>query len=931
MSTIPTATYRIQFTPSFGFSQAYGIVEYLKRLGISHLYASPVFHARSGSTHGYDVVDPCSLNPELGTRDDFDRLARQVHSHGMGWLQDIVPNHMAFSHENHMLMDVLENGSASRYYSFFDIQWNHVYQSLRGKVLAPFLGSFYAACLESGEIRLVRDEDGLAVRYYDHRFPLGLHSYSTVFRHHLDRFIETQGENSPETMKLIGLLHFFEGMHEITEPDARMAQASHAKRMLRETCEDSETICKYIDSVVDSFNGSVGNSSSFNLLDTLLSDQLFRLAFWKVASEEINYRRFFTINDLICLRVEDQSVFEQTHALIFDMVDQGVFQGIRVDHIDGLYDPTRYFQQIRQRYPDLYMVAEKILAPNEELPSYWPIHGTTGYDFLNDLNGVFCKRENSSEFAKIYFKTTGQYHPFEKIAIDKKRLILGKHLAGNVDILAHLMKNLASKERYGRDITLYGLRRALVEVLAHFPVYRTYIDSNSFGGADRDYLTRAISSAKAGFPALEYELQFIEDFFLVYPRDEMLSEEERQLLYHFIMEFQQLTGPLTAKGVEDTTFYVYNKFISLNDVGGDPSRFGLTLSEFHDRNTLRKERTPASQNATATHDTKRGEDVRARLNVLSEIPREWRQKAQLWSRMNRARKRHYEGSAPDANDEYFLYQTLIGTFPFEPVDYADYSERIVAYMIKAVREAKVHTAWIKNDTEYEEACTSFVQELLKPTDENRFLEDFVPFQRSIAFFGMLNSLSQLVLKMTSPGIPDFYQGNELWDFSLVDPDNRRAVDFGLRSSLLDSIDTDLARDLPGTLHNLMESYQDGRIKLFLTMKGLELRQKMPEIFEKGEYVPLSCEGAMSDTVVSFLRRLDTQQILVIVPRFLTDLVSEGDFPLGEEIWRDTAVVLPGSEGRWRNWITGEELRADNRLAVGSALNMFPAGIFTLLT
>ena len=514
-----------------------------------------------------------------------------------------------------------------------------------------------------------------------------------------------------------------------------------------------------MDENITLLNGQKGEIESFNNLDDILSEQSFRLSFWKVAAEEINYRRFFTINELISLKVEDEAVFHDTHQLIFRLIEKGKCDGLRIDHIDGLCDPTMYLERIRKQADHIYLIVEKILDFNEKLPSFWPVQGTTGYDFLNYVNGLFCNKINRNEFARIYYKFTGLRTSYDNLVSEKKRLIIGKHMAGNIDNLAQLMKNIAGKERYGRDITLYGLKRALVEFMAFFPVYRSYINEHMFSESDKHYIQKAIQDARHHNPDLLYELHFIDKFFAPDFADH-LSEEGKKQLLHFIMRVQQFTGPLMAKGFEDTVLYIYNKLVSLNEVGGNPHRFGVTDEEFHAFQAQRAAHFPHSLNTTSTHDTKRGEDVRARIHVLSEIPKEWNNNLRRWSKLNkRKKKKLYETLMPDENDEYFLYQTMLGVFPFYEHEEKRFTERIKEYVIKAVREAKRYTAWIKPDTEYENACISFVENILDPQEENLFLKEFRCFQKKIAFYGIFNSLSQTLIKITAPRSARFLSGH----------------------------------------------------------------------------------------------------------------------------------------------------------------------------
>ena len=917
---IPVATYRIQFNHSFDFQAAKKIIPYLAELGISDIYASPIFKARKGSTHGYDVVDPDQLNFELGDEQDFNELIRELKNYGMGWIQDIVPNHVAYDYENQMLMDVLENGESSKYLHFFDIDWNHPCESIRGKLLAPFLGRFYGESLEGGEIQLRYCDTGLTINYYNMRFPVKIESYVNIFTHQLSALKRTLGGDHPDFIKLLGILYVLKTLSTGEEMDERYDQITFIKRMLWELYTGNLEMKRFIDANVQAFNGEKDNPESFNLLDNLLSEQLFKLSFWKVATEEINYRRFFSINELICLRAEDEEVFDHTHALIFQLIEEGKVSGLRIDHIDGLYDPTNYLKRLQERTGDMYIVVEKILGVTEEIPPFWQAQGTTGYDFLNYLNGIFCKNKSEKQFNRIYSDFTGFKTVYDDLVSEKKRLIIGKHMAGDVDNLAHLMKGIAARYRHGSDITLYGLKRTIVELMTQFPVYRTYINSEVFRESDPSYIKEAVKRSIERVPNLLNELDFIERFLLLKFEDYLTREEKEQWI-HFVMRFQQFTGPLMAKGFEDTVLYVYNRLLSLNEVGGSPDRFGTSLKEFHSFNRKRGEMYPYSLSATSTHDTKRGEDVRARINVLSEIPDEWRRSLRQWNKINRGKKRTVNGrNVPDENDEYFLYQTLIGAFPSYESEYPVFIERVKDYIIKAVREAKVRTAWLKPDTEYEDACISYVEEILR--EENRFLKEFVPFQRKVSHYGIFNSLSQTLIKITSPGVPDFYQGTELWDLNLVDPDNRMPVDFEKRISLL--------RDIMNTSYKeLLATREDGRIKLFLINRALQARKERADVFQKGSYIPIEAGGRFKEHVVAFARNHGDGWTITIAQRHLTALIKERELPIGRQVWEDTHILLPkGVPALWKDAITTQVIEGMETLLIGDVLEHFPVALLT---
>lgn len=924
---IPKVTYRIQFNSEFGFDAAKAITSYLAELGISDLYASPIFKARAGSTHGYDIVDPTQLNPELGTQEAFDALIEELQQHNIGWLQDIVPNHMAYDTQNWYLMDVLENGPESTYVDYFDIAWNSPFASSIEPILAPLLGNFYGACLENGEIQLRYEESGLSVNYYNLTLPLKLESYAQFLTQNLGKLAKSLGRRHPTFVRLLGILYMVKNISSEVTVQQRKDQAAFVKGLLWELYTDNSEVKTFIDENLQLFNGEPGNPESFNLLDSLLSQQFFRLCYWKVGAEEMNYRRFFTVNELISVKVEELKVFNHTHSLISKLVEEGKFTGLRIDHIDGLYDPTQYLERLKEKTGDTYITVEKILEPGEELPNNWPIQGTSGYDYLNYVNSIFCKSENQDKFTQIYWDITGNKTPYDQIVPEKKHLIIERNLAGDIDNLAFLLKKIASKYRYGNDFTINGLKRALVEVLKRFPFYRTYINQEGISETDRSYTQEVIEAARAYTPLLNNELNFIEKLLLL-EYDDFLTQTEKDQWLYFVMRLQQYTGPLMAKGVEDTALYVYNRFISLNEVGGNPDQFGISVSDFHDFNQKRQTHWPHAMSATSTHDTKRGEDIRARLNVLSEIPEEWQKQVRTWSEINRSHKKTVKRSTmPDRNDEYLFYQTLVGAFPFYEHEYASCVERVKDYVLKAIREAKVYTAWLRQNSTYENAFIDFVTAVLEPSEQNQFLQEFLPFKKWVADYGIFNSLSQTLLKITSPGVPDFYQGTELWDFSLVDPDNRRPVDFETRHSYLKAIKEQAQIDILKLIDELLATKEDARIKLFLIAQALKARTEYLEVFQQGSYLPLEVSGKFKDHIIAFARSDSNRMIVTITPCFFTSLIQPGEYPLGKQVWDDTCVHLPLEASLpWKDAITDQMVEADGNLLIGEALKYFPVAL-----
>lgn len=930
MIIIPLASYRIQFNPQFTFAHCEEILEYLTDLGVSDIYASPIFRARAGSEHGYDICDHDQINPELGGEEGLARLTLKRQAVGMGWIQDIVPNHMAFSPQNTMLVDVLENGAHSRFYDFFDINWDHHDEAMKGRVLAPFLGGFYGETLEKGELSLVYGEEGFHVKYYEFLWPLNIESYDAILTQKLKSLLRRLGRDHPDFVKLLGILYIIRTLAAADDQSERYDQIAFIKRMLYELHVNNEVFREYIHATLDLFNGhtGLGSGDRRELLDELLNEQFYRLSYWKVAADEINYRRFFSINELISLKVEQEEVSERLNRLVFEKTHDEVFTGLRIDHVDGLYDPAAYLAGLREGASESYILVEKILELEEQLPSAWPVQGTTGYDFMNYVNMLQCDPRNSEAFTNIYKAVTGVVRDFDNIIVDKKRLIIEQEMSGDVSNLALSIKRIADKDRHGKDLTLYGLHRALMEVLVLFPVYRSYINRESFTEQDRGYIRMSMDRAMRRRPDLFNELSYIRRFLLLEFPD-YLPEEEKSEWVEFAMRFQQFTGPLMAKGFEDTALYVYNRLVSLNEVGSDPSRFGLPAGYFHDFISARQAAWPYSLNCTASHDTKRGEDLRCRINVLSELPDQWRLKVDQWTRMNSGYKTLLENEkAPDKNDEYFYYQTLIGAFPFSEEEHPEFPERMKQYAIKAVREAKVHTAWLKPDTEYEEAFAGFIEATLDINKKNEFLTDFKEFQRIIAHYGMINSLAQVLLKITCPGVPDFYQGTELWDLNLVDPDNRRPVDFDHRRRLLSDIKTQSKEDLGSLIQDLLNNAQDGRIKLFTITTALKVRRDYREVFQNGEYIPLEASGKYSENIIAFMRRYGEKWLLVAVPRFSASLCGYFQWPLDKDVWRDTYVDLSeqGADGLI-NCFTNQMISTEGRIWAGDLFSQFPVGLF----
>src|SRR6202453_2069849 len=786
-ANIPAATYRLQFNKDFTFRQARELVPYLHRLGISHVYASPYFQAGPQSVHGYDIADHNVLSPEIGTREDYDALVGELHSHGMGQIVDFVPNHMGIGPTvNTWWMDVLENGPASAFASYFDIDWHPLKSDLENKVLLPILGDQYGRVLERGEFSLDFENGAFFLRYFEAKLPLAPRSYGKLLKSGLEK-LKATGEPGNFQDELQSIMTALEHLPERTDsgPEKITERAREKEiitRRLVRLCEECPPLPRAIGEAMHAISGDVGNPRSFDALDELVNMQPYRLSYWRVASEEINYRRFFDINNLAAIRMELPAVFEATHRFIFELIEKGAINGLRIDHVDGLWLPRDYLEKLQRRTakalgtPEgsnpLYLLVEKILLGEEHLREDWPVHGTTGYDFVNEVTGLFIDSAAEKAFTETYEKFIDDELHFDEIAWHKKRLVMRLSLASEINMLAHMLDRLSEKNRWYRDFTLNALTQALREIIACFPVYRAYVAPGEEPSvADREAVLRAVRLAKRRNPGIERSIfNFIGEILLMkFP--ENIDDAAREDHIRFVMKLQQCAGPVMAKGVEDTAFYIYHRLVALNEVGGEPGRFGITPADFFAKSAVRLKEHPHAMLATTTHDTKRSEDTRARLAAISEFPALWRKSLRRWQGRNSRLKRGIEGeSAPDANEEYLLYQTLLGTWPLEPLTPATrpvYVQRIQEYMIKALKEAKVNTSWIQPNEDWEEAVRNFVSEILKERS-NRFLKAFEPFAEHVAQVGMINSLSQLVLKCTVPGVPDFYQGCELWDFSLVD-------------------------------------------------------------------------------------------------------------------------------------------------------------------
>jgi (1->4)-alpha-D-glucan 1-alpha-D-glucosylmutase len=881
MSRVPGATYRLQFNQGFRFVDGRDLVPYLSDLGITDLYSSPRYKARRGSSHGYDIANPLRVNSELGTEEDFDEMAGKLEHYGMGLLLDTVPNHMAASYENPWWMDVLENGQSSAFAGYFDIDWRPPTAKASflqdNRILLPILGDLYGNVLKSGQLSLKIEDTGIHVRFYETRLPLDPKSYPLIL------------ERLPEAPELAAILRDIDRLpgRDETSPERileRRRDKERVKERLWREFHGNPEFKRALDEALLSIAGSV------DTLDALLSQQAYRLAYWKIGYEEINYRRFFDINDLVGLKIESAEVFDKRNAKTLELVHTGKVTGLRIDHIDGLWDPECFLRRLQTQTDGLYVVVEKILGRGEPLPPEWPVAGTTGYEFLNALNGIFVDREGLAKIEEGYRRQTGALLPFAELCYQSNKLVMQELFRGDVVALSHRLGALAARHREARDVPMSELTEALVEVSACLPVYRTYIHRFEISGRDRGYIERTIDLARSrtsreriGDPAFD----FIRCVLLIEP-PYYLAERRKEWL-DFVMRWQQFTGPVMAKGLEDTAAYRYNALISLNEVGGDPLREQppFDLDEFHEFNRRRLDEWPDSLNATATHDTKRGEDSRARLNVLTEIAEEWERRLKRWIEWNSGLKVAVNGAlAPTASEEILVYQTLVGAWPCE-------IERIHEFLVKALREAKQNSSWIAPHQEYERAVQEFVSRIM--TDEERFLPDFRELHELVSHHGALNGLGQLVLKIAAPGVPDFYQGTEFWNFSLVDPDNRRPVDYKRRAAMLDDLHRREGEDRIRLIRELAADPEQDEMKLFVTWRGLDFRRTHRELFARGEYIALAATGRWAHHVCAFARRLAERWAVAVAPRWTTRITE----------WDDTALVMPeGAPAEPRDCLTG---------------------------
>ncbi len=896
----PRATYRLQFRSGMSFDKAATLAPYLAKLGISHLYAAPIFAAAPGSTHGYDVVDVRRLAPELGGADGFQRLAEALRQNGLGLILDFVPNHMGASTHNPWWLNVLEWGAASPYAQHFDIDWT------APKLIVPALAANYGVELAKGTFGAYfdRQDGGMNFTYGGLVLPLTPPSYAQLFsRVEGDAFAEFARRFIVAAPEDTGALK--QEVADAAAADPAVLEA--IERALRETCADLEAI------------------------HALHEAQIWRLTYWRAARETLTYRRFFEISDLVGLKVERTGVFDDVHARLLELIGEGAVDGLRLDHIDGLADPKGYLERLQSvtgAEQPFYLVVEKILGADEKLRAEWPVAGTTGYEFILSLANLLVDPTGETAATQAYHGFLGQAIDYRALALDTKRRLLTRNLTGELEALKDMARSLAEKDPMTRDLGPDTLRRAIIELVAALPVYRTYVDVAGPSDADRALIEAAVEAAKSTREVEnEFSLDFLQRMLLL----DFAEPEHQTAALEFAARFQQTTGPVMAKAIEDTLFYRYNRLIGLNEVGGEPERFGAPPARFHEAMKRRLADQPFGLTATATHDTKRGEDARARLYVVSEMLGEWGTAAERWAGLNAGLRAEVSGAGvlelPERDTEWLFYQALLGAWPLQlsidnTAGLTDLAGRMTDFMLKAIREAKAYTSWTARDADYEKAVQHFTRAALDPRVSGRFLEDFLQTCRPIFVAGALNGLSQALLKLTAPGVPDIYQGTELWDFSLVDPDNRRPVDFEARSAALGSLSGADPR-------SLVADWRSGAVKMHLLQAGLAMRAERPGLFEGGSYSPIEAEGPRADNIVAFARQFGSDAVIAVAPRLPLRLLEGEDAPLIPRArWRDTRIALPAdlAERRWRNVLAPSTQEHGATLDVGVVLAQFPVGL-----
>ena len=955
---VPVATYRLQLYSEFGFDEARVLLPYLDQLGVTDLYASPLLQAVEGSEHGYDVTDPRRIDPGVGDRGDFTVMSAALRERKMGLLLDIVPNHMAASTENPWWRDVLRWGSHSVHASKFDIDWEAGREpgAPTGQLVLPILGAPLAEVLGNGELKLALSPDGFEILYHDKYLPVCPDTYQLI----LDECFQDRTEASEHQSAALRLLTSLMTANG-DKINVNGKQAGQVGKQLWELYKYELPVRECVDRIIKNWSDAAGRAR----LADLLARQHYRPVYWRDARHQINYRRFFDINDLVSLQIEDEAVFRAVHGRVLGLAREGAVTGLRIDHVDGLHDPEGYLVRLQayleaaildrgssQMAPPMaveevsvsgfYVLVEKILEAGEELPVAWPVAGTTGYDFMNMLNGLFVDAKGLDVLDQFYSRMVNTRANFTALVDQQKRQVMGKLFPGEMAKLAKELECLAALDPRGHELAPSDLAAALVGVTAAFPVYRTYTRGFVVTPRDREYIEQAVAGAARRGDGSGQAREFLRRVLLLEFTDHQ-PEATRHGWLRFVMRWQQFTGPIMAKGYEDTVLYLYNRLISLNEVGGDPVGGVVSVPKFHHRMRDRRQRSPHTMNATSTHDTKRSEDVRARINVLSEIPELWTERVTRWREWNAGKKPQVAGRpVPEDNAELLVYQTLVGAWPLRAADEADFGERLKEYLVKASREAKAYTSWLDPDEEYEAALGTFAERILIDTTDNRFRQDLLRLTGPVAYYGALNSLAQVVLKVMCPGVPDFYRGTEVWDLSLVDPDNRRPVDFERLTALLAELQQ---REVgPALVQELLAAWDDGRVKMYVTWQALSLRRARAELFASGDYVPLGAAGTAQEHLCALARHAGEHWVVAAVPRLPVRLTGAGPValpvakpPVGEAVWGDTVLILPAAAPTcWRNVFTGETVGTApavgnpgvRALPLARVLGTFPVALLT---
>ena len=895
---VPLATYRLQLHATFTFKHVAEQIAYLHELGITTIYASPFFAASAGSMHGYDICDPKTLNKEIGNLEQLQQIAATLQRNNMTWLQDIVPNHMVFSMSNPRLYDVLERDAFSQYYSWFDIDWQHPDAELHGRVMVPVLGKPLTGCIQQKEIAVGFGEGGFEINYQKQTFPFSISAYDVLL---------SVMESEPAFEPVADLLY---KLHTAASSDRSLTSWQDTKMFLLQPFMLIDSYKSLIKQLLLKINADE------QLLQMVIQQQYYQLSFWQEANHKIDYRRFFAVNELIAINMEDEDVFNEYHSLILDLYEDNIIQGLRLDHIDGLREPGEYINNLRAMFgPSCYIIIEKILEKGETLPPLWPIQGTTGYEFGAQVNWLLTNMTGAKEMVNYYQTLFPEMPGYKDIVFEKKLTFLKKFMGGEWD---NLVRNLYDGQLMPETIDREKVKQGLAVFMCCFPVYRLYPEDGRMDDESKRVIQETFEDAIRRAPELREPLTYLTA--AVWNSDEE-DESTNSHCLSFQKRLMQFTGPLMAKGVEDTTFYVYNALLAHNEVGDTPDVDAYSVAHFHNWILERQRDYPFSMNATSTHDSKRGEDARIRLNVLTWFVNEWKQLVEQWRQINSKFIITAIGTqAPMLQDEYFIYQSLIAGFPADGVVTDEYITRLNNYFIKSAREAKIYTDWQQPDSAYEEACCRFIEQILSP--QHNFLQSFLPFFNTVLSYAHVFSLSQALIKFTAPGVPDTYQGCELWNTSYVDPDNRRPVDFTLPKAYLQEIKAEEKKGITSLYSYLRCEKQTGREKLFVTWKALQCRKKHEAVFLHGSYIPVY--ATIDCGIIAYTREHNNQWVLVIAPISNTLLSVKG-----KELLSDVHLLLPANAPvKWTNELTGETIDADNKLSLQAIYKIFPVGLLT---